>query len=113
MPKGKSELVITHRPLAESFRQLRSQLINDSQRLRQWSQVLSVDCESLQVLAGLMLNYAVYSNEKGIVLFSSCSYEHIKNNVASILESPFSSRQLQIFSKLSSELASQNFVDGV
>lgn len=110
LPTLDSELVITHRPLAESFRQLQKRLLNDSQTLQQWSQALNVDCGNPLVLASLMLNYAVQVNQQGLVLFSSCSCKHIESNIASVIESPFTPEQLQLFSELSYRLASSQLV---
>ena len=99
-----TELVITHGSLGNSFQKLHSSLVSNRGLARSWSQKLGLDCSNGETLATLMLNYAVFANSKGLVLFSSTSVSRTEKNVRSIFQNGFSDEQLAVFGKLTEQI---------
>jgi diketogulonate reductase-like aldo/keto reductase len=79
-PSG-SRATITHGALADLGR-LRAYLATNEYVCSNWSAELGLDLDSDAVLAGLMLQYAVRTNTKGPVLFSSTKPENVAANAA-------------------------------
>jgi D-threo-aldose 1-dehydrogenase len=93
-------VIITHHALSSDYTFLRRYLETHPEIVKRWSQTLDIECEDEKNLSRLMLNYAMYDNKEGIVLFSSTKAENIQHNVRAVTESPFSAEQLQIFAEL-------------
>lgn len=92
--------IITHRAISARFRQLRDFLQINSEISSHWSQHLNLDIKNADILAQLMLNYAVQTNSKGIVLFSSQSQDRVSKNIRSVSQSLYSQSQITEFAKL-------------
>lgn len=104
LPWEKSRAVITHRPLHQSYRHFQFFLSTDLRAVTRWSEKLGVDCRSEIVLANLLLKYAVQANPCGVVLFSTCSRQHLDANLKAVSESPLSTEQVTELEGLASEL---------
>jgi diketogulonate reductase-like aldo/keto reductase len=79
-PTG-SRATVTHGALAGLGR-LRAYLSSNEYVCSDWSAELGLDLGSDAVLAGLMLQYAVLTNTRGPVLFSSTKPENVAANTA-------------------------------
>ncbi len=72
---------IHHRSLTENFRTRHQWLVSDPARLEAWSRTVDRDLRNRSALASLMLRASLDCNPGSIVLFSSGSPEHIRDNV--------------------------------
>ncbi|MGH9864209.1 MAG: aldo/keto reductase [Candidatus Acidiferrales bacterium] len=95
-----SQLVVTHGSLGASYRSVLSFLKTNRKTVKRWSASLDVDCSRKDILAALMLNYAVEANPNGLVLFSSKNSERVTKNVEAVLESSLSIKQVALFAQL-------------
>lgn len=80
-PPVAGTLRIQHRALTERFRSLHAALRADTAACRRWSEETGADLEKPATLAALMLKASLEINPNGVVLFSSKSGEHIRENV--------------------------------
>jgi aryl-alcohol dehydrogenase-like predicted oxidoreductase len=94
-----SRLIITYRALNQTFARLRQHLATGGESNR-WSASLDLDCSNANVLSGLLFAWACNDNSNGIVLFSTSSVEHLRQNVASVAAKSFSLKQLLELEKL-------------
>ena len=78
---GLSGFRIHHRALTDNFRSLHNGLLADKARCEQWSREVSANLADRETLAGLMLKASLVENPQSVVLFSSKSPQHMKNNV--------------------------------
>lgn len=100
-----TELLITHGSLGNSYRRLLSLLKSKRDLAKHWSLKMGADCSSEDILAALMLNYAVSVNSRGMVLFSSRNAARAVKNVESVFQSRFTAEQMSIFGDLTETLA--------
>lgn len=99
-----TELLITHGSLGGSYGRLLSFLKTNHDVANSWSLKLGADCSNEDVLAALMLNYAVFVNTKGMVLFSSRNLPRAVSNIESVFQGRFSPEQLSTFGDLTGRL---------
>ena len=97
--------VFTHRALNESFDAVWDSLAADADMAARWSRTLGADCADRNVVAALMLSYAVRANAGGLVLFSSRSKERIRENARIVQDSPFTDEQLRLLAGIAEEPA--------
>jgi D-threo-aldose 1-dehydrogenase len=96
--------VITHSAVGPPLAKL-TELLADAGRRDRWSRALGLDCGRPATLARLLLAYALRSNSKGVVLFSSTSKERVRSNAALARGDGFSSDQIRLFARLAREAA--------
>ena len=99
---------IHHRALTDNFRRLHEQLIGDKARCTQWSGLVGSDLADPSALSALMLKAALLENPGGIVLFSSKSAEHIRNNVAVAADATLESPARRLYALVQSESTAAN-----
>jgi D-threo-aldose 1-dehydrogenase len=85
-PTGERAL-ITHGALV-GVRRLGRYLAENPDVATEWSEELGVDCGDDRVLAALMLHYAVATNGRGPVLFSTTRAENVVRNATALAEQP-------------------------
>ncbi len=85
-PTGDRAL-ITHGAIA-GLGYLRRYLADNPDVRSRWSDELGVDCGDGRVLGALMLEYAVATNGRGPVIFSSTRHENIVGNATAVAEDP-------------------------
>lgn len=98
VPQGR--LVINHGALSRSYRAISAFMERRPHAARKWSAELGVDCSDHDNLAALMLNYAVESNARGLVLFSSTNATRVARNVKAVLDPTLSPAQVSLFGRL-------------
>jgi len=98
--QASNQLVITHGSLGASYRSVVAFLKANRDAAKQWSAKLGVDCSNNDMIAALMLNYAVEANPNGLVLFSSKSSARVTKNIQSALDSDLSTAQVDLFEHL-------------
>jgi D-threo-aldose 1-dehydrogenase len=98
-PEGRRAL-ITHGALAGLGR-IRRYLDENPEARARWSDELAADCAEDRVLGDLMLGYAVLTNGRGPVLFSSTRPENITRNATGVRGKP--SRPFERLAPLVSE----------
>jgi D-threo-aldose 1-dehydrogenase len=94
--------VITHSAVGPPLRRL-TELMRDDRRRGRWSEALGLDCARREVLARLLLGYALESNASGVVLFGSTSEERIRSNAALVDEAEPSAELIRRFAELARE----------
>jgi D-threo-aldose 1-dehydrogenase len=72
--------IFAHSPLSVGFANLFSELSTRPAWAAQWSSRLGVDCQNRHALGRLALQYAMYSNPAGVVLFASSNEATIQAN---------------------------------
>jgi hypothetical protein len=87
-------LKITHSALGHDFLRLRRLLTGNKTAQKKWSNTLDFDCSDSGQLGRLFLYAAMMENAGGTVVFSSLNEERIRRNAALLVESPFSSEQV-------------------
>ncbi len=98
--QSRSGLVITHGALAGAYSWLSSFLELNSDRVKDWTKTLDLDCSDERTLAALLLNYAVDANPSGMLLFSTRDTHRITNNAKSVLERRVTHSQVSLFARL-------------
>jgi D-threo-aldose 1-dehydrogenase len=93
-------LAITHGALGGSFRQLRDALQADDALRGRCSEALAVDVGDARHLASAMLAWAVQSNARGTVLFSSSRSDNVQSNMEGLRDRCYTSEQLKEFGRL-------------
>jgi D-threo-aldose 1-dehydrogenase len=83
--------VITHGALAGLGR-LRRYLADNPDVRTRWSNDVDADCGQDPILAALLIQYAVETNGRGPVLFSSTRVDNVVGNVAAVVDQNLSSR---------------------
>jgi len=99
---------IHHRALTDNFRRLYEHLMGDKARCTQWSGLVGSDLADPRALSALMLKAALLENPGGIVLFSSKSAEHIRNNVAVAVDATLGSPARRLYALVQSESTAAN-----
>jgi len=99
---------IHHRALTENFRGLRRQLLEDRARCSRWSGLVGSDLSDPRSLAALMLKAALLENPTGIVLFSSKSSQHIRDNVAVADDATLEAPARRLYELLQAEVSPAN-----
>lgn len=79
---GTNAFRIHHRSLSGSFRKFCGMLKSEPECLKRLSDRVGEDLADSEMLANLMLKASLVKNSDSIILFSSKSHQHIKNNVA-------------------------------
>jgi D-threo-aldose 1-dehydrogenase len=87
---------ITHSAIGTDFRMLHKRLTASKAAQKRWSATLDLDCSDSNQLGRLFLYAAMIENAGGTVIFSSLNEERIRHNAALMVESPFSSEQVQL-----------------
>jgi D-threo-aldose 1-dehydrogenase len=95
--------VVTHGSLAGSYAALSAFLRNRPEVAGEWLVRLGVDCRQPDLLAGLLLSYAVSVNARGPVLFRSSRADTVRANARLVNEGRYSPRQLDEFALLAVE----------
>jgi D-threo-aldose 1-dehydrogenase len=93
-------MVVNHGSLGASYRSVVRALEARRALVANWSTQLGVDCSGEEAISGLMLNYAVYANPDGLLLFSSRDASRTKQNIRAVLEPRFSLAQIELFGVL-------------
>lgn len=93
-------LVITHGALSDSFRLIVSSLQQDPAKSRRWFETLGRDVRNGDVLAAMMLDYAVRANCLGLVLFSSRSAQRIASNARAVFNETIDDQTAAMFADL-------------
>jgi diketogulonate reductase-like aldo/keto reductase len=93
-------LVITHGGVGQSFREVSAFLDAHRGKAKEWSEKIGADFSQPYTISGLLLNYAVEANPRGLVLFSSVKPGTIARNAEAVLESEFSAEQVALFAQL-------------
>jgi D-threo-aldose 1-dehydrogenase len=96
LPNRDRRLVITHSAFAPA-RLLRQALQAHSQMAREHSLRIGVDLAEPSAISFLLLRFALWSNPKGIVLFSSKDPQHIAANIREADSEPFDDAQMRRF----------------
>ena len=96
--------VITHSAVGAPLQGL-TELMRDDRRRQRWSEALGLDCARPEVLARLLLAYALESNASGVVLFASTSAERIRSNAALADDAGPSPELIRRFAELAREAA--------
>ena len=107
LPASEGQAVFTHRALNESLDAVWRFLAADADAAARWSRALGADCADRNVVAALMLSYAVRANAGGLVLFSSRSKDRIRENARIVRDSPFADEQLALLAGIAEEPALQ------
>jgi len=102
VPASKS-FRIHHRALTDNFRLLHEQLLADKARCTRWSGLVGSDLAAPEALSALMLKAAMVENRSGILLFSSKSVEHIRNNVEVARDATLDSPARRLYALIQSE----------
>ena len=95
--------VIHYRAISGAFDTLRRFLQPESDRCREWSNVVDLDLSDEKLLAGVLLQAALAANPHGMVLFSSRVLEHIRANVQAAEETDAGARGMRLL-----ELVAEN-----
>ena|SRR5437868_6177578 len=95
---------IHHRALTGNVRTLHRYLLADTGRCTRWSGLVDSDLADPQALAALMLKAALLENPEGIVLFSSKSSAHIRNNVGVAQDAGLESPAGRLYALIQSEM---------
>ena len=90
------KLLITHSALAPA-KQLRRALTGREAFVKQWSTRVDADLAEERVLADLLLDYALASNESGAVLFGTMRSDHLRENARRACAPRRTRQQLEIF----------------
>ncbi len=99
-PRG----VITHSVLSHCLISIRQALANNATLASRWSRALDMDARQPEVLAHLLLQAALASNSRGIVLVHSNSPKHIAANAAAAAQ-PLDEGRLRALQRLTASLA--------
>jgi D-threo-aldose 1-dehydrogenase len=94
---------ITHSALGHDFLGLNHLLTGNKTAQKKWSYTLDFDCSDSGQLGRLFLYAAMMENAGGTVVFSSLNEERIRRNAALLVESPFSSEQVELLGTLVKE----------
>lgn len=92
--------IITHGSLSRSYGAVSAFLRAHRDLTRAWSMKLGIDCSNEDTISALMLNYAVYANQNGLVVFSSRNELRVTRNVKAVLEPEISNVQIATFGEL-------------
>ena len=90
-------LLITHGAVGQNYREVSAFLDAHPGKAKEWSEKIGADCSQPYTISGLLLNYAVDANSRGLVLFSSIKAETIARNAKAVFELEFSSEQVKLF----------------
>ncbi len=93
-------LVFTHGALGGSYEPIAAFMSAESAAAKDWSNQLGLDCSREATISSLMLNYAVFANADGMVLFSSRSAARTARNIEAVLAPQCSEVQLERFKQL-------------
>jgi D-threo-aldose 1-dehydrogenase len=99
----KKRIHITHTALGKNCLRLFGLLGSDPIKRKRWSSELGLDCGNADILAALMLNYAVAANPNGLILISSKNPSRIIKNVRAALDPCMSDSQIVRFADLVAE----------
>jgi D-threo-aldose 1-dehydrogenase len=91
--------IFTHSSLSFGFAQFCSELATHPPSIFAWNERLGVNCLDRRALGEITLQYAMYQNPNGVVLFSSTSQEHIRANAATASK-PLSAPRMRDFLEL-------------
>jgi D-threo-aldose 1-dehydrogenase len=94
------KILITHSALGERFRILTESLKSNRELCSEWSSKLGFDCSCATKVGALLLGAAMRNNPDGVVLFSSQTDNHIRENAALISDRRFSEEQFLKLKKL-------------
>jgi D-threo-aldose 1-dehydrogenase len=94
---------IHHRALRQHFHPLANLLEQDSVTCRRWSEAVGQDLQQPGTLARTMLKAAYLLNPGSILLFSSKSAEHIRENVANTQNASMNDSARRFYALLQSE----------
>jgi D-threo-aldose 1-dehydrogenase len=94
------KILITHSVLGEKFRFLTESLESNRELRSEWSSKLGFDCSCATKVGALLLAAAMRDNPDGVVLFSSQTENHIRENAALISDRRFSEEQFLELKKL-------------
>ncbi len=94
------KILITHSALGERFRFLTESLKSNQELCSRWSSKLGFDCSSETKVGALLLAAAMRDNPAGVVLFSSQTESHIRENAALIGDRRFSEEQFVALKEL-------------
>lgn len=97
---GPHVLTITHGSLGDSYRTVSARLGAHPRVKQNWSDALGLDCSKDEIVASLMLNYAVQANPNGLVLFSSKNAARVSENIRAVLDPEVSAAQADLFGQL-------------
>lgn len=105
LPAGSGRVVVTFGAVGGDTKNLLALLSSDATEAQRWEKELDIDCKNAAVLSSLLLNWAVFANPGGIVLFTSTKPQTVETNARAIAESPFEVEQLRRFGELSRSVA--------
>jgi D-threo-aldose 1-dehydrogenase len=89
-------LLITHSALSP-LRQLCESMIGREALVREWSVKIEANLADQRVVAQLLLDYALQSNDSGVVLFSTMRDDHLRENVRRALGVQHTLEQTTLF----------------
>jgi aryl-alcohol dehydrogenase-like predicted oxidoreductase len=101
------KLLITHSALAP-LKDLRSAMAEREAFVREWSIKIDADLADERVVAQLLMDYALHSNDRGVVLFSTMRDDHLRENVRRALGSQHSVEQTTLFCRCCRLLVTDN-----
>jgi D-threo-aldose 1-dehydrogenase len=102
----KDKLLITHSALAPS-KLLRQALRGRENFVKQWSTRADADLADERVLAELLFDYALASNESGVVLFGTMRSDHLRENARRAAAPRRTRQQLETFCQFCRELTTE------
>jgi aryl-alcohol dehydrogenase-like predicted oxidoreductase len=100
------KMLITHSALAP-VKLIRKATARCTALVREWSAKIGADLAAEQIVTQLLLDYALQSNERGVVLFSTMRGEHLRQNVQRALGGQHSSEQIVHFREYCRRLIGQ------
>ncbi len=89
-------MLITHSALAP-LKLIRTAAERYEAVVRKWSTMIGVDLAEERVATQLLLDYALQSNEHGVVLFSTMRGDHLRQNAQRVVSGRHSSEQIRLF----------------
>lgn len=81
-PELTGRALITHSALELGLAEIHRHVTGSPEHRARWSAAVGADCADRQVLAELMLTWAITANPDGVVLFSSRNRDRIRANAA-------------------------------
>ena len=95
---------IHHRSLTNNFRSIHADLILKKERCSRWCDFIGADVGDSEVLAKLMLKAALLLNPESVILFSSKSPNHIRDNVNLASDNSMSASAMALYRIVQAEL---------
>ena len=96
-------MAITHGALSAA-KSLQEKMSDDSALAGRWSKQLGVDLADPSKLHAILLQYSLFTNPKGGVIFRASTQARIKSNIKSMLGTALNVEQLDILEKITASI---------